>query len=451
MIKFEYVLSAPAYIGSFDKGTLANPNFVTALHGYNQYAKQQRPEDTDYSILFNAFTEETFNDHLIKYNKYGAQDKLYVDSGGLQIITMGAKIDDEMKKKIWTRQAKSQGYCMCFDEMPLHIDGDSSKRGNTNCRILIDDKIEDAGKITGAGINEQIEVFKSLGSEAKVMAIGQGQDLETYQRYLNGVVDNIDPKNFDTIQGVSLSLACCGTKPFNSIDIFNTIKHLDIPDEFKKHVHLLGAGSIRKILPAVLLYRSGFLDKFTLSFDSSTHSSSFDNGQFFYYDGNSCTTLGTGKVRNDTIDKVYYTKIYEPNKVLFDCMGLDTYEKFMQCTIYTEDPKLKGGKPGDFKAYDKLNSVMFPLVKFMYIHAQIMDFNKLIRDVVANKISIDKLSTSDDMLKVWHMLEHVKDDATYKEFAKKTKRYFMSTQPNIKKYSSYDEFYLKEKAFGELF
>lgn len=451
MIEFDYVVSAPGRFGSFDQMTSENPNVAMVIKAYIQLCDMTRPKDSGFSLLYNAYTEGELKDRLEIYNYYGAKAPRYLDSGGLQIITTGAKIDDAMKKKIWTTQAEANCYAMCFDEMPLHIDGESSRRGDVSNRILLQEKISVAGDITGQGVQQQIELFKQLQSQSKVMLIGQGQSVETFSTYLNHAITNIAEENYPFIQGLSLSQACFSTRKFASIDMFNIIRNLQVPESFKQHIHLLGAGTIRKIIPAIMLYRSGFLDKFKLSYDSTTHAASFDMGQFTYYEDFKLEMMNLGKVRNETVERVYFNKIYDPNKTLFEKIGIKSFDEFMEYSIYTTNPALKDAKPKQYKAFSPTHAIMFPLIKFIYIHSQIMDFNKMVSDLVEGRTIVENLVKQEEMAKVYNMLLDVKDNKDFETFTNFVKRHYIQVQPNIRKYDNFDDFYASEKVFGDLF
>ena len=48
------------------------------------------------------------------------------------------------------------------------------------------------------------------------------------------------------------------------------------------HLHVLGVGALRRILPYILFSQSGMYEGIDISYDSTTHSMSLDNGLFYF-------------------------------------------------------------------------------------------------------------------------------------------------------------------------
>jgi len=56
-------------------------------------------------------------------------------------------------------------------------------------------------------------------------------------------------------------------------DMLSMMQYLDLPQNLKSNVHLLGIGSIKRMLPALIMSQSGYLDSdIHISYDSSRHS-----------------------------------------------------------------------------------------------------------------------------------------------------------------------------------
>lgn len=457
MLELEYVASAPGRLALFNKDIQNSSEFKELLGDYFSIVHDTRPkEDYEYALLYNAYTEQQIPKELNEMKWLDAKTK-YADSGGLQAITLGVQITDEFKKTIYKNQCLNADIGMCFDEIPLHIDAEGgSKIGSQSDRFLFDNMIEPKGAETGQHINKHILEFRKYPeSNAKVMAIGQGQDYDSYSRYLKSVVANIDKENYDFIQGVSLSGACRGNNLYTNVDIFNTIRNLDVPDQFKNHIHFLGAGTFAKLIPGIILNQSGFLKDFKLSFDSTTHMSSYDFGQFQYYNPKTSKNMFIslqGKKRNALIDEVYNNKIYMPYKALWDKIGVEDLEDLYRYTIYTDLDVLKDAKPKEIRSHSSKAMYVYHLTKFIYVHSQIIDFNKALHDFEHGKIGLDHMFTDKKFKKALTLLKTVRDDQDYAEWSKVAKRYYLNPTNNvIQKFDSYDDYYVTNKAMSDLF
>ncbi len=457
MLELEYVASAPGRLGFTNQEIMASDEFRELLKMYFGIIHRDRPkEEYDYAMLYNAYTEQEIPEKLETFGWFDAKTR-YADSGGLQAITLGADITDEFKKSIYKNQCLNADIGMCFDEIPLHIASDGgSKIGSQNDRYLFENMIVPKGIETGQHINNHILEFrKYTESNAKVMAIGQGQDYDSYAKYIGAVVDNIDVENYEYIQGVSLSGACRGNNLFTNIDIFNTVRHLDVPNQFKNHIHFLGAGTFSKIIPAIIMHQSGFLKDFKLSFDSTSHMSSYDFGFYQFYDPDTLKTNMislSGKKRSAEVDNVYRTKIYEPYKELWDHIGVTDLEDLFRYTIYTDLDELKGVKPKEFRRHSPKSMYVYHLVKIIYIHSQILDFNKVLNDYRLGRIGLDNMFSDKKFKKALTLLKNVRDDQDYMEWAKITKRYYLNpTNGIIQKFDDFDQFYSSTQVMSDLF
>src|SRR5215471_113146 len=78
------------------------------------------------SSLFNAYTEETEVKEISTLSRMGFE-RLYADSGGLQIVTRGSEITPKIKNDIYRVQTNAD-FAFCFDEIPLKIVGDERSR-----------------------------------------------------------------------------------------------------------------------------------------------------------------------------------------------------------------------------------------------------------------------------------------------------------------------------------
>jgi hypothetical protein len=80
---------------------------------------------------------------------------------------------------------------------------------------------------------------------------------------------------------MAIADTCMGNGELESIEMLRGAKHISMicHDNIKKHLHILGVGSISRMRPILYLNKSGYLNTFEkVSYDSSSHTSTFDYG-----------------------------------------------------------------------------------------------------------------------------------------------------------------------------
>ena len=105
-----------------------------------------------YSFLFNAHTEKGFGN--IFKNIPSVYD-VHSDSGGLQVITQGLKIDASLRKKVYEVQGTSSDIAMSFDEIPLTLTGAKSARGSMTDRVFDEENFERYATESANNLREQ--------------------------------------------------------------------------------------------------------------------------------------------------------------------------------------------------------------------------------------------------------------------------------------------------------
>lgn len=294
------VYSAPAYLRAIRTG-FANENpdkqiqvtdIVTwGLDRVRQKCRDLMEDQTlKASILFNAFTEAPHGDWLKEQNYYGF-DQVYADSGGLQVVTRGQSLTEELKREIYETQKKAD-FGFCFDEIPLGlkegIDQETGKhRALTDTKLFYPDGFLKCAEHTANNVLNQCRAFE--GTDTKAFYIVQGNTSDEMYRWFERGVDIVGPDYFKNIQGVAPADTCMGNGELESIDMLvgyhRMLKDFGVRYT-KKHLHLLGVGSPSRLMPAVLLKKSGFLPPdVEISFDSSTQSMSYAMGNYLDSDG----------------------------------------------------------------------------------------------------------------------------------------------------------------------
>jgi hypothetical protein len=305
-VTFEYVISALGW-GVFPRQTTEiDPTMVQ--RGLRELTDklartiQQDCENTNQQIsaLYNAYTEDRYPRLFDEYNL--PWNAVYADSGGLQIITAGKQITDELKQGIYNVQTHAH-YAMCFDEIPLTTVGNAQRSRNERTNIsnkrFDPTKFADAAIGTGRNIKNQIEAFRNMGAGTKVIIIIQGNTPENMRDFYRDIANQLDADDYNYVHGMAIADTCIGTGAVESIKMLRAA-HLiaqECHPAVSKHLHILGIGSLERMKPVVYLSRVGYLQNFkTISYDSSSHTSTFDygvcklNGQ--------CRSLGLARTAN---------------------------------------------------------------------------------------------------------------------------------------------------------
>lgn len=255
----------------------------------------------DIDILFNAYQEAEYGLHL-KENGNFTMDKIYSDSGGLQMVTTGKNITPELKNKIYDVQSKDSDYAMCFDEIPVISIGSPKKLSNTGSKLYVPSLKKECAIKTALNVKEQIESFIKNNSSTKVFYIVQGNTIEDMVEWFDVAVETLPEEYWDYIQGIALASPCMGNKQLETIDqivSYHLIREKYGIKKVKNHLHLLGVGSASRLFPTFSLYIGGLLPKdITLSFDSTSFSMSQFMGNFSDSFGNSINPKNKQYIKN---------------------------------------------------------------------------------------------------------------------------------------------------------
>jgi hypothetical protein len=283
----EFVFSAPAYLGILPNGSvrsdphlfkLANDIVTAGVHSIkNEIGRIDYPMKM--SLLFNAFTEKEYGNRIKLGKNYGF-DRIYSDSGGLQIVTRGMKITPELKKQVYKIQTTSD-YAMCFDHIPVRTEN-AHHRHSVSTRMFYFEDFEKCATDTANNVKEQIEILSDLGSDTKVIFIVQGNNLEDMVLWFR-IATSIIPKDYwEKIQGIAIGGACFGTGQLEDIEkiiAYGILKREFDPVYVKNHLHMLGVGSVKRLFPFVILRNTGFIGpEVHVSYDSSTLSMAYIYG-----------------------------------------------------------------------------------------------------------------------------------------------------------------------------
>ncbi len=307
MITVEYVISALRF-GIFPNNSKLynnqSPELIEALNAlfaiFTKYVQDDcQHTDTKVSALYNAYTEVELVKMLGNYKlPLGA---IYADSGGLQVVTAGKSINEQLKQEIYKTQTFSD-YAMCFDSISLirqALPGEKrtrNERSNISNKIFVDSGHLEAAQITANNIKEQVEAFKKLNAKTKVIIIVQGNTIDDMLQFYNEIEKKLEQDDYEYIGGLAVADTCIGSGPLESIKMLQAARAIsdNCHPNVSQHLHVLGVGSLDRMRPIMYLAKSKYLDKFKrISYDSSSHTSTFDYGLLKLNGG--CTPLGSTK------------------------------------------------------------------------------------------------------------------------------------------------------------
>jgi len=239
------------------------------------------------STLFNAFQEKNDGKSLTEDNKIN-HDAIYADSGGLQVLTRGLDITDEIKLTVYETQAKYCDFAMTFDEMPLKVIKNQDQFGKSaveNDRVVhIKEMVGISSKRSAYHIQQQIDVFNKLKTETKILPIIHGFSEESYIEYAETILENLHNIK-DNIQGMAIaSLSATADNKVGIMKVFDYVPTLmnakEIDSKFRQHVHLLGVASYQRIIPVIMMAKKGILKSVKrISFDSTALTKSYTFGR----------------------------------------------------------------------------------------------------------------------------------------------------------------------------
>ena len=105
--------------------------------------------------------------------------------------------------------------------------------------------------------------------------------------------DEITKEHADHIGGVAMGSAALGMGQLE--DVKRAFYVTQMPFERPFHLHILGVGALRRMLPFILFKQNGLYKNINISYDSTTHSMSLDNGLFYFSFYNKQLDIVTGK------------------------------------------------------------------------------------------------------------------------------------------------------------
>lgn len=236
-----------------------------------EWHKQMTSDTQCFSFLYNGFQEKANGELFKELYDAGFLFNVHADSGGLQMITRNLEPNAKLRQEVYENQAKYATVAMSFDEIPLKIVSASKTTAisNLNCRLFDMENLVTKAKKSGQNIKEQVEFFNKVNTKCKPLMILQGNDLDTYKIWTEEIMSVFGEENLQYIDGLALAPTSIGMGLYE--DCVRAIALKTNPYN-KNKVHLLGIGSITRMLPFVMMNKyNWFGEKYHISYDSTSH------------------------------------------------------------------------------------------------------------------------------------------------------------------------------------
>ncbi len=321
-----YIASGCSYSRITFKESYTDPDCLAFIN--NCFSSLQNAgKNHKFSILFNGWMEKNFGPIFQNYKDSVAE--IMSDSGGLQLITQGKTITPEIKKEVYTTQGTYSDTCLSFDEIPISFSGESSGRNDVSNRWFDPDRFEDCAKKSGQNVAEQIKTFLDMDSKAKPIFIVQGNNYDTYMKWAEYGLSQIQHDHHKYIKGFAMAGACLGTGALE--DIKRAFYFTQLPIETNR-LHLLGVGSIKRIAPFLIFSQTGVYKNLEISYDSTTHSSGIVMGRSYLNNKNFTFTK--------EFDNSYHILYNEFRKTIYcpEELTLERFYEILNCSsgVYKE-------------------------------------------------------------------------------------------------------------------
>ena len=276
-MKFEYVASGLSFLRVRFKESHTLP---TANRLNDIWSLLRGQHNHEFSFLYNAFIEKEFGEFFRDVYRGKGVNQIYADSGGLQMITLGKTITPQLKQEVYTNQGNYSDCAMSFDEIPVSLKYERSSRSDTSSKYFDRSKFEWCARESGKNIRDQIETFIKMGSQARPFFIAQGNDLDSYVRWTELAMEEIPKELHEFIGGVALGAVALGTGTLE--DCKRAFYYTQLPlSKTTNHFHLLGVGSVSRLLPVIAMQHHDVYQNTLVSYDSTTHTSGVQMGRYY--------------------------------------------------------------------------------------------------------------------------------------------------------------------------
>lgn len=398
---FDYVLSGLGYVHGVTNSKLEFHSIEFIRYCLKQL--NSAFEGQDFSMLYNAYTEQEYG-NLFKEHFEDCMPNIYADSGGLQVITRGKSVTEELKAKVYENQGRNSSCAFIFDEIPISFTGSKSSRLDTTTRWYNVDVLEEKARLTGRNVAKQIETFLDMKTKTKPIFIIQGNCIETARLWIKYALAEIPASHHKYITKAAQSFSSAGFGERE--DILRAMIFTEIPLEID-HAHLLGVGAVSRLIPTLMFAQTGVYQNMRISYDSTSHSGSIMTGRYFMN--------GKDFRFPRTLDQVRWPKIYNDCKKHFPEYPY-TIEEFFDGIDMTM--KNCAEKYGNYDVKVKSEACA--------IFSQIWNFMEVIENAKSSKENLMKLIDKKKSANAFRALAEVKNVEDYQYWEKNFGRYVNS-------------------------
>lgn len=261
-------------------------------------------------LLYNALTEKSAVNWITPYSD--SIKSIHTDSGGLQMMHQGKTITPKIAEDIFKVQAQASHIAMSFDSIPIKIVGVGSGKIDMSVKKFEVSRNVECGITSGKYVQQQIEYFKNNRDTSlfhtKPLIVIQGNSKQDFIDYFEAIKSQISPENYKEIGGFAIAGSAIGIGVLEVLDSCYAFDCLDIPPEMGRHLHFLGYGSVSRLLPIIMLKRNGMFSEYTISYDSTSHSSRFIMGGVIE---ENLKVFNFGTESRSTKSKEIFGKVYD--------------------------------------------------------------------------------------------------------------------------------------------
>jgi hypothetical protein len=417
MVKNELLLDyvASGFCASFRLGTPHKDfgeGIVRNLIPASQYLRDKLGGHVKISGLFNAFTEDMFATR-IKESGYNFKtlfpDAMYADSGGLQVLTQGKQIDEEMKKKIYDIQAEYADYAMSFDVMPFEM-------VNGGKKYLGDEVAAECGTQAGENLKEQIAHFNKIKAKTKIFPIVQGLGLTGMSAYTLNMLSVLNKTQLDKLECLAVGGITSEIELLErSVNIY---KIAGIPDKIKTHFHVLGVTGFRKLMPILIGARNGLIPGIKkLSFDSTTFTKSYllGNIQPSIIDLKAnAPKRSLGKVRDAFVED-YYQQMWDFWKDIPDNV-FENVEDMIEHSCFNSKGLSTAAQ--QYKELGLEHGVKTITQKYVYVYYNTFKFLEILEMYLDGVLELEDFMGKEYNTELLYKLEKITDYDSFKDWNK---------------------------------
>ena len=157
-LKLEYVASGIAHTRLINNELAVDPDSIKDIQ--TRISATQNRYNHNVSFLFNGYTEERLGAKIYEYLRDSLHN-IYADSGGLQMITLGHVVTEELKKQVYDVQSRYSSVALSFDEIPLIVTAHRSTFHDTKSRYFDKRILDEKAKQSGQNLLAQINFFNA--------------------------------------------------------------------------------------------------------------------------------------------------------------------------------------------------------------------------------------------------------------------------------------------------